>query len=84
MPPRKRTAAESPAKAPQEPAPAELQSEKRQPAADNVGPKDDQGAPERSDLQTVERPCPECIPNGWPEGVFAVGCTHGTWTRDNT
>lgn len=39
--------------------------------------------PERSDLQTVEQPCPECVPNGWPDGAFSVGCTHGTWVRDN-
>ncbi|MFF7142241.1 hypothetical protein ACFZB5_13465 [Streptomyces nodosus] len=84
MPPRKRTAAESPAKASQEPAPAEPQSEEQQPAADNVEPKDEQGTPELSDLQAVDRPCPKCMPNGWPEGAFSVGCTHGTWLRDNT
>ncbi|MEV7034632.1 hypothetical protein AB0N99_30925 [Streptomyces sp. NPDC093272] len=37
--------------------------------------------PERSDLQTAEQPCAECCPNGWPEGAFSVGCTHGTWVR---
>ncbi|MGW4042949.1 hypothetical protein [Streptomyces sp. NPDC004721] len=46
-------------------------------------PKDDE-SPSRSDLQTVERPCLECMPNGWPEGAFSVGCTHGTWVRKNT
>lgn len=39
--------------------------------------------PERSDLQKVEQPCPECVPNGWPDGAFSVGCTHGTWVRDS-
>lgn len=46
-------------------------------------PKSDD-APARSDLQTVEQPCPECMPNGWPDGAFSVGCTHGTWIRDNS
>lgn len=39
--------------------------------------------PELSDLQEVEQPCPECVPNGWPEGAFSVGCIHGTWIRDS-
>ena len=39
--------------------------------------------PERSDLQKADQPCPECMPNGWPEGAFSVGCTHGTWVRDS-
>ena len=43
---------------------------------------DDGEKPERSDLQTAERPCEECMPNGWPEGAFSVGCTHGTWVRE--
>lgn len=39
--------------------------------------------PELGDLQEVEQPCPECVPNGWPEGAFSVGCIHGTWIRDS-
>ncbi|MFJ8345027.1 hypothetical protein ACIQ9J_01360 [Streptomyces sp. NPDC094153] len=79
MPPRKRTpAAEDIKAAPGAPADPEDEQQKSE------DPKDDQGGPERSDLQAVERPCPECMPNGWPEGAFAVGCTHGTWIRDNT
>jgi hypothetical protein len=38
--------------------------------------------PERSDLQTVDQPHEECFPNGWPEGAYSVGCTHGTWVRE--
>lgn len=38
--------------------------------------------PERSDLQAVEQPCAECVPNGWPAQAYAVGCTHGTWQRE--
>ncbi|MEU1800900.1 hypothetical protein [Streptomyces sp. NPDC019937] len=38
--------------------------------------------PPKSDLQRVDQPCTECMPNGWPEGAFSVGCTHGTWVRD--
>lgn len=54
-------------------------------AEDDTSPEDPEsdGAPARSDLQAVEQPCPECMPNGWPEGAFSVGCTHGTWIRDN-
>jgi len=46
---------------------------------DDSGDKDD--APERSDLQTADQPCTECMPNGWPEGAYSVGCTHGTYIR---
>lgn len=42
---------------------------------------DDEDEPERSDLQAVDQPHEECFPNGWPEGAFSVGCTHGTWVR---
>lgn len=52
-------------------------------SAANAGDGDGE-KPERSDLQTVDKPCEECFPNGWPEGAFSVGCTHGTWIRDNT
>lgn len=38
--------------------------------------------PARSDLETVEQPCPDCFPGGWPDQAFAVGCTHGSWQRD--
>lgn len=40
-----------------------------------------EAAPERSELQEADQPCSECMPNGWPEGAFSVGCTHGTWVR---
>jgi hypothetical protein len=73
MPPRKR--AQSAPK---------TDDETLEPLADEeTGP--DGGAetePERSDLQAVENPCPNCFPNGWPEGSFAVGCEHGSWIRD--
>lgn len=39
--------------------------------------------PKKSDLQTVEQPCPICIPNGWVDGAFSMGCEHGTWVRDS-
>lgn len=45
---------------------------------------DEEPGPERSDLQSVEAPCAECFPNGWPAQGYAVGCTHGTWTRETT
>jgi hypothetical protein len=36
----------------------------------------------RNDLQAADKPCGECFPNGWPEGIFSVGCTHGTYIRE--
>lgn len=51
---------------------------------ESEAPKDEQDGPERSDLQAADLPCAECMPNGWPEGAFAVGCTHGTWVRENS
>lgn len=50
---------------------------------DEVAAPDGEKTPERSDLQKTEQPCPECMPNGWPDGAFSVGCTHGTWVRDH-
>ncbi|WP_329330729.1 hypothetical protein OIU81_02825 [Streptomyces sp. NBC_01454] len=48
---------------------------------DSPGPKEPDG-PAKSDLKTADQPCTECMPNGWPEGAFSVGCTHGTWVRE--
>ncbi|MGE7437948.1 hypothetical protein [Kitasatospora sp. NPDC001175] len=31
------------------------------------------------DTANREQPCPECFPDGWPEGASAVGCEHGSW-----
>ena len=28
-----------------------------------------------------DTPCEEHFPTGWPDGVTAVGCEHGSWTR---
>jgi hypothetical protein len=25
--------------------------------------------------------CPECFPEGFPEGVRTMGCQHGTWAK---
>lgn len=25
--------------------------------------------------------CPECFPQGWPEGATNAGCVHGQWVR---
>lgn len=99
MPPRKRAASAPKAESEQEPLAPENEADDQQDAADDSAssaeepqeqapdggekPAEDD-APERSDLQTVDKPCKECFPNGWPEGAFSVGCTHGTWTRDNT
>ena len=32
--------------------------------------------------RTAEAPCKICFPDGWPDSVTAVGCEHGSWTRD--
>jgi hypothetical protein len=92
MPPRKRAASAPKDEPEQEPLtpdastgtePDEAQTAD---AADEAPADTDQndggGDAERSDLQTADQPCPECLPNGWPEGAFSVGCTHGTWVRD--
>lgn len=93
MPPRKR-AASAPAEEPEpETAAPETETEadgqQAEHSDDSATPTDgggdqkpDEDGPERSDLQTVEQPCQECMPNGWPEGAYAVGCTHGTWVRE--
>lgn len=44
-------------------------------------PADPGTEPSRSDLQTVDAPCADCFPAGWPDQSYAVGCEHGTWTR---
>jgi hypothetical protein len=95
MPPRKRTpsAPKTEAAPEQEPLVSEGEADDQPSDADaddateaEQAPGDDKSddgkAPERSDLQTVDKPCEECLPNGWPEGAFSVGCTHGTWVRD--
>ncbi|MFF7411661.1 hypothetical protein [Streptomyces lydicus] len=45
-------------------------------------PEDDDTPPETPTVQAGDQPCVACMPNGWPEGATAVGCTHGNWTRD--
>lgn|GEM_PF-2914358 len=53
----------------------------QQPSEDDEDDEDDPEL-ELSDLQTVDLPCTECCPNGWPEGAFSVGCIHGTYIRN--
>jgi hypothetical protein len=65
------------------PAPATPEAEEA-PNADAATPDAPGDDAKASDVQTVDRPCEECMPNGWPEGAFAVGCEHGTWRRTNT
>lgn len=33
------------------------------------------------DALDAELPCTICFADGWPDGVTARGCEHGTWTR---
>ncbi|MFE2712216.1 hypothetical protein ACFXKI_09560 [Streptomyces mirabilis] len=89
MPPRKRAASAAEAteveqpetEAPEQPDADGAASDETETTPDTP---DTEGDAPRSDLQTVEQPCPECVPNGWPEGAFSIGCTHGTWIRDNS
>lgn len=86
MPPRKRTA--SATETTEEPQAPEVEA----PDGPDAGaPTDEEAAPDApesnvgpglSDLQAVEQPCRECMPNGWPAQAYAVGCTHGTWQRE--
>lgn len=95
MPPRKRAASAPKADPEQEPLASESEdgdeqaeaatddSPEQAPDGSDGAQKPDDGdvTPERSDLQTADLPCQECMPNGWPEGAFSVGCTHGTYVR---
>lgn len=91
MPPRKRAASAPKAETEQEPLAPETEAddqhddagtdESAEQASNGGDETSDEDAPERSDLQTVDKPCEECLPNGWPEGASAVGCTHGTYVR---
>jgi len=51
------------------------------PADDSADQTPDAPKAERGDVQAAGKPCQECFPNGWPEGAFSVGCTHGTYVR---
>ncbi|MFE9448271.1 hypothetical protein [Streptomyces sp. NPDC006739] len=85
MPPRKRATA-----APESVADDQQTDGSDARANDDAGPGSADTAPgtensdelERSELQAVDEPCTECFPRGWPDHSFAVGCEHGTWTRD--
>lgn len=93
MPPRKRAASAPKAETEQEPLTPETEADDQQDDAGDPAEQtaeqasggsdetSDEDAPERSDLQTVDKPCEECLPNGWPEGASSVGCTHGTYVR---
>lgn len=68
MPPRKR-AESAPQPEPELPeTPAEETSEEPQAA--------------KRTRRTAVEPCTTCFPDGWPDGATAVGCEHGSWTRD--
>lgn len=86
MPPRKRAASAPKAEPGQEPLAPEDEADGQQAdaATDESTPDSDDAAAPAGDLQAVDKPHEECFPNGWPEGAFSVGCTHGTWVRDNT
>jgi hypothetical protein len=38
--------------------------------------------PAKAARRTASAPCTTCFPGGWPETSTAVGCEHGSWTRD--
>lgn len=68
MPPRKR-AESAPQTEPEQPeAPTEAASQAPQET--------------KRGRRTAETPCQSCFPDGWPDDATAVGCEHGSWTRD--
>lgn len=82
MPPRKRAESK-----PNEPVldadvPAGDEEQAETPAETPTPDPEAEPAPAKSDLQTAERPCVECFPDGWTEQVFSLGCTHGTWVKN--
>ena len=45
-------------------------------------PDDTEDKPKRGSRRHSDQPCTTCFPEGWPDGAIAVGCEHGSWTRD--
>lgn len=79
MPPRKR--AESVPKTEESSVEALAEAEGAPAVADEEQPAPPAEAkPKRN--KPANLPCAECFPNGWPETSTAVGCEHGSWTRD--
>jgi hypothetical protein len=37
--------------------------------------------PPEDDPADADLPCISCFSDGWPDGVTARGCEHGSWTR---
>ncbi|WP_329143435.1 hypothetical protein OIU91_05920 [Streptomyces sp. NBC_01456] len=89
MPPRKRTAAKPEEADDQqvtggpeaEEQPDDSDTPLESAVAEGSPEPEESDGPAKSGLQTADQPCSECMPNGWPEGAFSVGCTHGTWIR---
>lgn len=99
MPPRKRAAVKPPepdslesaapeadAEVPEVPTPVEDAdvAEAVEPTAENPA---EEAAPDETpeaEPQAEDGPCPICVPGGWADGVTAVGCEHGHWTREAT
>lgn len=85
MPPRKRAASAPQPDSDTEPLTedgTEQQDSGAEGGTATAPPDDTEDKPKRSSRKTVEQPCPECFPEGWPATSTAVGCEHGTWTRD--
>jgi hypothetical protein len=74
MPPRKRVeAAPDPSDAAALPAQGPDPDEPSEPLAPAM-----KAAPK---AKAEQPPCPECMPEGWPETATAMGCEHGNWER---
>ncbi|MGW2971336.1 hypothetical protein ACWDBO_31585 [Streptomyces mirabilis] len=77
MPPRKRAAAAA------KPEPLGEQEGPEAPAVEETSEADGvkDAKPSAAAPTDVDLPCTVCFPDGWPDGVTARGCEHGSWTR---
>lgn len=88
MPPRKRTAAAPKPEPVLEEEGLEAPAAEETPEAGGVEEAEPDRAaspadpePKKADPADADLPCTVCFPDGWPDGVTARGCEHGSWTR---
>jgi hypothetical protein len=55
------------------------------PAVEKLGIRDVVSMLKETTVDRATRPlcayCPDCFPNGFPEGIRTMGCPHGTWVK---
>jgi hypothetical protein len=84
MPPRKRAAAAPKTQPAGKQEGLEAPDTEETPEADSVeeaAPDQSAGPDSPADPASANLPCTVCFPDGWPDGVTARGCEHGSWTR---